>query len=57
MSPHPIDTYVREARRMRSEYLASLLKDGIGTVRRFFRDVVRSRARSRVRRGELLPRR
>ena len=46
MSPREIDTYVREARRMRSDYLAALLKGGI---------VVRSRARSKAHPAELLP--
>lgn len=55
MSPREIDTYVREARRMRSDYLAALLKGGIGSVRRFFRGVVRSRARSKAHPAELLP--
>lgn len=44
--PRELERYVREAHRMRSEYIASLLKKGIAAVYR----VLRGRARRRVER-------
>jgi len=42
--PRDLEHYMRQARKMRSEYLATLLRDAFAAVRRSLRVTVRTRS-------------